>query len=166
MLLRSLYGEIFMDNQIDKSYFNLNTSGIGYVNRIRTVAPKRGESFLCCDITALMGPSNEVEYIRFDCRVTGAEAKKLITRCENAVKEKRKVLINFRLGDMYIDTFIYAKGSRKGETGVSLKARLLYIGFIKIEGIKVYKAEQKIVNEDTLPGPDRFSSKMISAPFT
>ncbi len=29
----------------EKTYFNLYTSGLGYVNRIRTVTPKRGEPF-------------------------------------------------------------------------------------------------------------------------
>ncbi len=147
-----------MDNQIKQSYFNLNTSGIGYMNRIRTVTPKRGESFLCCDITALMGPTDNVEYVRFDCRVTGAEAKKLVLRCENAVKDKRKVLVNFRLGDMYIDTFIYAKGDRKGETGISLKVRLLYIGFIKIDGKEVYKPEPKVADEELVTEVNDFAS--------
>src|SRR5699024_1438209 len=53
----------------------------------------------------------------------------------------RKVLIGFRLGDLWTDTFTYAKGERAGETGVSLKARLLYIGFIKVDGATVYSAE-------------------------
>lgn len=129
----------------EKTYFNLNTSGLGYVNRVRTVTPKRGDPFLCCDIAALCGAADAVEYVRFDCKVTGSEARKLIARCEQAVNEKRKVLIHFRLGDLYIDQFTYSKGDRKGETGVSLKARLLYIGFVKIDGEVVWQAE----NQDT-----------------
>ncbi|OUE53914.1 hypothetical protein AZ003_002821 [Citrobacter freundii] len=129
----------------EKTYFNLNTSGLGYVNRVRTVTPKRGAPFLCCDIAALCGAADAVEYVRFDCKVTGSEARKLIARYEQAVSEKRKVLIHFRLGDLYVDMFTYSKGERKGETGVSLKARLLYIGFIKIDGEVVWQAE----NQDT-----------------
>jgi hypothetical protein len=86
----------------EKIYFNLYTSGLGYVNRVRTVTPKRGEPFLCCDIAALCGATDAVEYVRFDCKVTGNEAQKLIARCEQAVNEKRKVLIHFRLGDLYV----------------------------------------------------------------
>lgn len=37
----------------DTHYFNLYTSGLGYLNRIREVTPKKGELFLCCDIAAL-----------------------------------------------------------------------------------------------------------------
>ncbi|EAP3673759.1 DUF3577 domain-containing protein [Salmonella enterica] len=124
----------------EKTYFNLYTSGLGYVNRIRTVTPKRGEPFLCCDIAALSGAADDVDYVHFDCKVTGSEARKLIARCEQAVNEKRKVLIHFRLGDLYVDMFTYSKGERKGETGVSLKARLLYIGLVKIDGEVVWQA--------------------------
>lgn len=132
----------------EKTYFNLYTSGLGYVNRVRTVTPKRGEPFLCCDIAALCGAADAVEYVRFDCKVTGNEARKLIARCEQAVNEKRKVLIHFRLGDLYVDMFTYNKGERKGETGVSLKARLLYIGLVKIDGEVVWQASNQEAEED------------------
>jgi len=33
----------------EKSYFDLHISGIGYLNRIREVKPKKGEPFLACD---------------------------------------------------------------------------------------------------------------------
>ncbi|MGE9806429.1 DUF3577 domain-containing protein, partial [Escherichia coli] len=39
--------------------------------------------------------------------------------------------------------FVYSKGERKGETGVSLKAHLLHIGLIKIDGEEVYRAERE-----------------------
>ncbi|EBM3802261.1 DUF3577 domain-containing protein [Salmonella enterica] len=119
----------------EKTYFNLYTSGLGYVNRVRTVTPKRDEPFLCCDIAVLSGAADDVDYVRFDCKVTGSKARKLIARCEQTVNEKRKVLTHFRLGDLYVDMFTY----RKGETGVSLKARLLYIGLIKIDGEVVWQ---------------------------
>lgn len=52
------------------------------------------------------------------------------------------MLIHFRLGNLYADTFVYSKGERKGKTGVSLKAHLLHIGMIKIDGEEVYQAER------------------------
>ncbi|EGR9572296.1 DUF3577 domain-containing protein [Salmonella enterica subsp. enterica serovar Grumpensis] len=124
----------------EKTYFNLYTSGPGDVNRVRTVTPKRDEPFLCCDIAALSWAADDVDYVRFDSKVTGSEVRKLVIRCEQAVNEKRKVLTHFRLGDLFVDTFTYSKGERKGETGVSLKARLLYIGLIKIDGEVVWQA--------------------------
>lgn len=75
-----------------------------------------------------------MDYVRSDYKVTGSEARKLITYCKQAVNEKRKVLIHFRSGDLYADVFIYNKGGCKGETGVSLKAWLFYVGLVKIDG--------------------------------
>ncbi|HCA3406627.1 TPA: DUF3577 domain-containing protein [Salmonella enterica subsp. salamae serovar 35:g,m,s,t:-] len=127
----------------DTHYFNLYVSGLGYLNRIREVTPKKGEPFLCCDIAALRGEASSAEHTWFDCRVSGKEAQKLVRRCIIACEQKRKVLIQFRLGDLYADTFVYGKGERKGETGVSLKAHLLAIGLIKIDGEQVYRAERE-----------------------
>jgi len=132
----------------EKSYFDLHISGIGYLNRIREVKPKKGEPFLACDIAALNGESDNPTYVRFDTRVSGREAQHLVRRCEDAVKAEKKVLIGFRLGDLWADIFTYSKGKRAGEQGVSFKARLLHIGWIKMDGKTVYKAEAKAVETD------------------
>ncbi|MES1934820.1 STY4534 family ICE replication protein [Salinisphaera hydrothermalis] len=122
-------------------YFDLHTQGIGYLNRVREVRPKNGSPFWACDIVALHGSKDNLNHTRFDCRVSGAQAIALVQQYQDAVEQDRKVLIGFRLGDLYADTFTYSKGERAGETGVRLKSRLLYIGFIKIDGETVYSAE-------------------------
>lgn len=131
----------------EKSFFDLHVTGLGYLNRIREVTPRKGDPFLACDIAALNGPSDDPEYRYFDVRVSGMEAQHLVRRCMEAVEAKKKVLIGFRLGDLWTDLFTYTKGKRAGETGVSLKARLLYVGWIKIDGNTVYKAEPKATDE-------------------
>lgn len=133
----------------EKSYFDLHITGLGYLNRIREVKPKKGDAFLACDIAALNGPSDAPEYRRFDVRVSGSEAQHLVRRCEQAVKAERKVLIGFRLGDLWADTFTYSKGERAGQQGVSLKARLLFVSWIKVDGELVYKAEPKTTDDAT-----------------
>ena len=133
-----------------QSYFDLHITGFGYLNRIREVKPDRGEPFLSCDIAALNGPANKPEYRRFDVRVSGTDAQHLVRRCWKAVDAERKVLIGFRLGDLWTDVFTYKRGKHAGETGVSLKARLLFISWIKIDGELVYKAEPK--NGDVTDG--------------
>lgn len=125
------------------SFFDLHITGLGYLNRIREVTPKRGDVFWACDIAALSGAADDVSYTRFDCRVSGREAEKLVKRCEQAVNMDKKVLIGFKLGDLWTDTFVYQKGKRQGETGVSLKARLLFISWIKINGDMVYQAPRR-----------------------
>src|SRR3546814_19525372 len=57
-------------------------------------------------------------------------------------------MIGFRLGDLWTDTFTYSKGKRAGEQGVSLKARLLFVSWIKVDGKLVYNAEPKTTETD------------------
>jgi len=152
----------------EKSYFDLHTTGIGYLNRIREVKPKKGEPFLACDIAALNGESDKPAYVRFDTRVSGIEAQHLVRRCEEALKAEKKVLISFRLGDLWADIFTYSKGKRAGEQAVSFKARLLYIGWIKMDGKTVYKAEPKAVENDApateAPASEPVTSKIEAEP--
>ena len=142
-----------MTTSSEKSFFDLHITGLGYLNRIREVKPKKGEPFLACDIAP--------EYRRFDVRVSGSEAQHLVRRCEEAVKAERKVLIGFRLGDLWTDIFTYSKGKNAGQQGVSLKARLLFVSWIKIDGEMVYKAEPKTTDDaasEDAPAPSNASA--------
>lgn len=138
-----------------KSFFDLHINGLGYLNRIRQVTPKRGDAFWACDISALNGPADDVSYTRFDCRVSGKEAEKLVKRCQQASDMGKKVLIGFKLGDLWTDIFVYSKGDRAGQTGVSLKARLLFVSWIKIDGDMVHQAPSRDADQrDTTPQQD------------
>ena len=119
----------------DLNYFNLHITGLGYLNRIREVPVKRGNNFLAVDVSAIHGKSDEIQYTRFDCRVSGKEAETILAQIQPMIEDdKSKVLVGFKLGDLYADTFVYQKGKKKGQTGVSLKARLLRIEWVKING--------------------------------
>ncbi|MDR9863427.1 STY4534 family ICE replication protein [Pseudomonas baetica] len=130
----------------DVKFFDLHTTGIGYLNRIREVKPRgKGKPFMAVAIAALRGSSDEVEYTYIDCNVVGAEAEKLIRRCQEAVSAEKKVLVSFRIGDIWADAFTYEKGDKKGQPGASLKGRLLFIGWIKVDGETVYEAKPREV---------------------
>ncbi|MCW5706928.1 STY4534 family ICE replication protein [Shinella sp.] len=131
----------------ERTFFDLHITGLGYLNRIREVKPKKGDAFLACDIAALNGPSDDVSYVRFDTRVSGSDAQHLVRRCMDAVKANRKVMIGFKLGDLWTDIFTYEKGKHAGEQAVSLKARLLFISWIKVDGVMKYKAEPRQAEE-------------------
>jgi len=122
------------------TYFNLHTVGIGYLNRVREVQVRRGQPFMACDIAALHGATDAVEYTRFDCKVAGGEAERLIRLYRDAVNAEKKVLLSFRIGDLWIDPFLYEKGEKQGQPGASLKGRLLFIDWIKVNGTLEYKA--------------------------
>ena len=144
------------------TYFNLHTVGIGYLNRVRDVQVRRGQPFMACDIAALHGATDAVEYTRFDCKVAGGEAERLIRLYMDAVKAEQKVLLSFRIGDLWIDPFLYEKGERQGQPGASLKGRLLFIDWIKVNSSLEYKAparqefpaEQTPHHESTLTSAD------------
>ncbi|MDT0498600.1 STY4534 family ICE replication protein [Algiphilus sp. W345] len=133
-------------------YFNLHTTGIGYLNRAREVPVKKG-AFLAVDVTALRGSADEVEYTRLDCRVSGREAQSLVRRLKPDIDARKKVLVGFKTGDLYPETFVYENGERKGQTGVSLKAHLLRITWAKVDGVTVYTAPSDAPTEpaDTAP---------------
>jgi hypothetical protein len=116
------------------SYFNLHVEGIGYLNRVRTVKPKKGQEFLACTVAALRGSDSDVSYTKFDCRVSGADAQAIVKRLEDDVAAEKAVIIGFRIADIYPELFTFEKGDRKGQPGVSIKGRLLRIKFAKVNG--------------------------------
>jgi Protein of unknown function (DUF3577) len=123
-----------MQDQTQPKYFDLHVTGIGYLNRTREVSVQRGQPFLAVDVSALHGNADNVQYTRFDCRVSGKEAQAIVRQLMPAIERERKVLVGFKLGDVYPDTFTYQRGEKQGQTGVSLKARLLRITWAKVDG--------------------------------
>ena len=116
------------------SYFNLHVEGVGYLNRVRTVKPKKGQAFLACTVAAMRGSTEDVGYTKFDCRVSGSDAQTIVKQLEGDVTAEKSVIIGFRIGDIYPETFTYEKGERQGQTGVSIKGRLLRVKFAKVNG--------------------------------
>ncbi|WP_293731515.1 STY4534 family ICE replication protein [uncultured Actinobacillus sp.] len=129
-----------MSTQKQTSYFNLHTSGIGYLNDVRIIDTKGGD-IVACRIAALVGSSDKPEYRYFDMNAAGEETASLIRRCKDAVDAKKKVLVSFVMADMWVETFTYKSDSqyhKKGDTGVSLKGRLIQVKSIKIDGESKY----------------------------
>ncbi|MDZ5738077.1 STY4534 family ICE replication protein [Pseudomonas asiatica] len=152
-----------MSNQSNEAkFFDLHTTGIGYLNRIREVKPRgKGKPFWAVTVAALRGSTDNAEYTYIDCNAVGAEAETLIKRCQQAVEAGKKVLVSFRIGDMWADAFTYEKGEKKGQAGASLKGRLLFIGWIKVDGNLVYEAKPK----NTTPTADRQGQPGMDQPL-
>lgn len=122
------------------SYFDLHTEGVGYLNRVRLVKPRKGDSFLACSISAMRGDSDEVQYTHFDVRISGSDARKVVEGLRPDVDAKKKVIVGFRIGDIFVDRFVYQNDGehhKKGEVGVMLKGRLLKVSFVKVDGERI-----------------------------
>ncbi|MEN8132992.1 MAG: DUF3577 domain-containing protein, partial [Pseudomonadota bacterium] len=88
-----------MSTNETKKYFDLHTTGIGYLNRVREVTPKEGTPFLSVTIAALRGSVDNAQYTHFECHVSGKQAQELVRQLKPAVEGNSKVLIGFTLSD-------------------------------------------------------------------
>ncbi len=129
------------------SFFNLHVEGVGYLNRVRTVKPKKGQEFLACTVSAMRGSTADLGYTKFDCRVSGAEARKIVKLLEPDVAAEKTVIIGFKIADIYPELFTFEKGDKKGQPGVSIKGRLLRVKFAKVNGEAVDLPEPAPVSE-------------------
>jgi hypothetical protein len=140
------------------NYFDLHVTGLGYLNRVREVKVPRGKPFLAASIAALHGASETVEKTWFDVRVSGQEAQKVVRDLMPDAEAGKSVLVGFKLGDLAAETFVYEKGPKAGQTGVSLKARLLRIAWAKVDGKTVYTAPK-----DGQPADDKQGTALPEA---
>ncbi len=133
------------------SYFNLHVEGVGYLNRVRTIKPKKGQEFLACTVAALRGSDSDVSYTKFDCRVSGADAQEVVKRLEADVTAEKAVIIGFRIADIYPEMFTFEKGDKKGQPGVAIKGRLLRIKFAKVNGESIDVPQPRSMQREDLP---------------
>ncbi len=131
-----------MSNPIADQVYNLIIGGFGYINRVREVAPKGAQSYLCADVTLLEGVAkagdhSPVNKTRLSCIIKGAEAKEIFRKHftgpdGQVVAPKVPVVAAMQLGGLVPSTFTYKNGERAGETGICLRASLLKITWLKI----------------------------------
>lgn len=150
-------------------YFNLHVSGIGYLNRVRWVEPsrsagRRAQAFLACSISALRGRPEDREHTYFDVRVSGAEAQGLIASLMTDVGANRKVVVGFRIGDIY--PHLYEREVRDPQSGrktgqrewaTLIKGRLLLVNSITVDGERIFtrtRDDEVEPAEHTPDGPD------------
>ena len=131
-----------MTDSVAEKYFDLHTTGIGYLNRVREVAPREGSPFLSVTVAALRGNADDAQYTYFECRVSGKRARQIVRSLQPAIEGELKVLAGFKLSDLYAQPFTYKNGDKAGETGVRLKARLLRLMWVKVDGVPFFAEEE------------------------
>lgn len=74
----------------EAKYFDLHTTGIGYLNRIREVPIRRGEPFLAATVAALHGAADSVEYSYIDCKWSAPKLKSLSAVARKQSRPRRR----------------------------------------------------------------------------
>jgi hypothetical protein len=133
-----------MNSNENTKYFDLHTTGIGYLNRVRQVTPAEGTPFLAVTIAAIHGSVSDVQHTYFECGVYGEQAQKIVRELEPAVSGDSKVLIGFTLSNLKADSFTFKQGDKAGQPGVNLKARLIKIAWAKVDGQAVTVEQQRV----------------------
>ncbi len=133
-----------MNTNENVKYFDLHTTGIGYLNRVRQVTPEEGTPFLAVTIAAIHGSASNVQHTYFECGVYGEQAQNTVRELQPAVEGESKVLIGFTLSNLKADSFTFTKVDKAGQTGVNLKARLIRIAWAKIDGQRVSFEQQRV----------------------
>jgi len=153
-----------MNQNNQTNHFNLMIDAIGYVNRMRQIDTKGGQSYLCCDVVALVGPSNETRNVRFDCIVTGEQAIEDMWALNDAVADLNdpKIFVSVRLSDLKAELFSYQKGDKQGQAGVALKVRLIKLNSCSIDGqpFDLPSAIQQEVEAPAPPPPAKVRSSL------
>lgn len=133
-----------MNSNENSKYFDLHTTGIGYLNRVREVTPKEGSPFLAVTIAAIHGSVTNVQHTYFECGVYGDEAKRIVRELMPAVQDESKVLIGFTLSNLKADAFTFKQGEKAGQPGVNLKARLIKVAWAKVNGERISTESQRV----------------------
>ena len=133
-----------MNSNENSKYFDLHTTGIGYLNRIREVTPKEGSPFLAVTIAAIHGSVTNVQHTYLECGVYGDEAKRIVRELMPAVEDESKVLIGFTLSNLKADAFTFKQGEKAGQPGVNLKARLIKVAWAKVNGERISTESQRV----------------------
>ena len=120
-----------MSNQSTSNFINLHTSGIGYIRRVRNVAVRKGGAFYAASISAMFGEKgvkDGVQYVPYDVKAVSEQAEQVLQLIQaDANDQNKRVMVRFNIGDAYIDSFKHQSGARAGETGLTMKGRLLFV---------------------------------------
>ncbi len=116
-------------------FFDLHTTGIGYLSRIRRVEPSKRakDQYFACTINALRGSKEEALYTKFDVIISGADAEARVLALKGFVDAKRKVMIQFKLGDIFPEHFTQTKGKDTGKVVCVIRGRLLQVKMAKVD---------------------------------
>lgn len=131
--------------------YNLHTTGMGFINRLRRVDVKKGPSYYAVSIGALYGvvddATGRAESSLYDLRVVTSRAIDATETLKTAFEEGKKIFIEFKAGDTHAEAFQYKSGVKAGTWGACIKGTLLDIRRAWVEGKLIIDTVEKPDNE-------------------
>ena len=131
------------DSNQEVKYYDYLGNVLAYLKRLRKVTPNQGDSYYSVTLAALHGRADsegKIDKTWIDCNVVGAQAiARIKTLLEHISKEnidlnEAKIMANFVHGDLRIEPFVYKSGPKAGQPGIGLKAHLLRISHVRVNG--------------------------------
>lgn len=159
-------------DQSDKTedgYFNLITTGVGYLSRYRVIKPANGDSYVRVNISALEGPKNEPSYVYFDNSIAGKTALQLCQELQPAIDDRdTKVLVGFSLGSARPISYVPTSGKHKGKQQTKIDARLLSLDWVRLKEKGgdyelVYERDKTPEQENRAVAEDQGEAESIAA---
>jgi hypothetical protein len=126
------------------NYVDMHTVGLGYLSRVREVPVRKGKPFLSASISAFHGEKgveDGLTFVPFDVKAASEQCKEVLKQFETQANDRDcKVMVRFKIGDQYIDSYTFTRGDRAGQTGMVLKGRLLFVShvWVKAQGADSY----------------------------
>lgn len=136
----------------NKTYFNLHTDGLAFLNNVDFVTPKApgAKQFLSLSVTLLEGdPENPHKtYVSLVIPDALDEISALLVKHREAIANRDiTVFANLKLAKLRHKPFVYgANSSKAGELGVNLNATLIGLNFLKVGDQVVYERTEN--NQD------------------
>ena len=152
----------------DKKYYDITVRGVGYLNRPRIIKPKAGNNneYKAVDINMLSGHEDNVEYVYFSTTIVGNEAKEVLTshwdRLIKADADGKKILAQVGITDPRPDSY----KTKNGEVRHTMRGRLLFVSFIRINGEEIYKAPPREANGTSSQTPSNGGESGDTLPAT
>jgi hypothetical protein len=143
-------------NSNTEQYFNMITTVVGYINRMRVVPAKgKQESYLALDFNALNGgPSYETADLKkFSLIVKGTQANKAIQSLIDTDNNGDKYFGKVEIADFEPTSYKATQDGnyhKAGDTVLQMKGRLIKVHFVTKNGERVFELEkpQVVKNED------------------
>lgn len=135
-----------------KTYFNLHTDGLAFLNNVDFVNPKApgAKQFLSLSVTLLEGDSEKPQKTYVSLVVPDAldEVSALLVKHRDAIANRNiTVFANLKLAKLRYKPFVYGETSqRAGELGVNVSGNLIGMNFLRVGDNVVY--ERADVNQN------------------